>query len=137
MPDQILIADDYDDSRELLRMMLEPEGYRIREARDGRECLEAARREPPSLAIIDLSMPRLDGWGVIRELRADEQTRHLPCVLLTAFTSHEDRSRALAEGFDAYLAKPFRTRDLLELVRRLLAERIHVSPDGQRASTTK
>ena len=136
MPDQILIADDYNDSRELLRMMLEPEGFEIREARDGRECVEAAQRELPSLAIIDLSMPKLDGWGVIRELRADERTRRLPCVLLTAFTSHEDRRRAIDEGFDAYLAKPFRSRDLLELVERLLAERARVSLDGQKVSTT-
>ena len=135
MPDSILIADDYDDSRELLRMMLESGGYEIREARDGRECVESARGELPSLAVIDLSMPKLDGWGVLRELRADERTRHFPCILLTAFSSREDHKRALDAGFDGYLAKPFRSKDLLEMVERLLAERMPISTDVQRAST--
>src|SRR2546429_635740 len=73
MPDSILIADDYDDNRELLRLMLESEGYHIREARDGREALDAAREDVPAAALIDLSMPSLDGWGLLRELRAGER----------------------------------------------------------------
>src|SRR5215207_811387 len=75
MPDSILIADDYDDNRELLRLMLETEGYRIREARNGHEALDAALAEVPAAALIDLSMPLLDGWGLLRALRADERTR--------------------------------------------------------------
>ena len=116
----ILIADDYDDNRELLRLMLETEGYRIREARDGLEALDAARAEVPALALIDLSMPALDGWGTLRALRADERTRHVPCVAVTAFASNQDRQRVLEAGFDAYISKPFRAKDLLELVARFL-----------------
>ncbi len=119
----ILIADDYDDNRELLRLMLQSDGYRIREARDGRECLAAVRAELPDVALIDLSMPVLDGWSVLRELRADARTRSLPCVAVTAFASDQDRRRALDVGFDAYISKPFRAKDLLELVQRLLAKR--------------
>ena len=120
---RILIADDYDDNRELLRLMLEADGYAIREARDGRECVEAALTAPPDLTLIDLSMPRLDGWGALRELRADARTRSVPCVAVTAFASEDDRRRALDAGFDAYISKPFRAKDLLELVSRLLASR--------------
>ena len=116
MPGSILIADDYDDNRELLRLMLETEGYRIREARNGHEALDAAREEAPAVALIDLSMPSLDGWGLLREMRADERTRSIPCIAVTAFAANQDRARALEAGFDAYISKPFRARDLIELV---------------------
>ena len=116
MPASILIADDYDDNRELLRLMLETEGYHIREARNGHEALDAALAEAPAAALIDLSMPSLDGWGLLRELRADERTRSVPCVAVTAFAADEDRRRVLEAGFDAYISKPFRAKELIELV---------------------
>ncbi len=116
----ILIADDYDDNRELLRLMLETEGYRIREARDGLEAVDAARAETPALALIDLSMPALDGWGTLRALRADERTRHVPCVAVTAFASTQDRQRVLDAGFDAYISKPYSAKALIELVHELI-----------------
>ena len=122
MPRQILIADDYDDNRELLRLMLETGGYRIREARNGGEALAAMRESLPDLALIDLSMPVLDGIGVLREVRADERTRAVPCVAVTAFAATQDRQRALDAGFDAYISKPFRARDLLDLVERILGK---------------
>lgn len=116
MPESILIADDYDDNRELLRLMLEGEGYHIREARNGHEALVAALEEAPAVALIDLSMPSLDGWGLLREMRADERTRSVPCVAVTAFAANQDRLRALEAGFDAYISKPFRAKELIELV---------------------
>ena len=122
MPDSILIADDYDDNRELLRLMLEGEGYHIREARNGREALNAALEEAPAVALIDLSMPSLDGWGLLREMRADERTRAVPCVAVTAFAANQDRQRALDAGFDAYISKPFRHKELVDLVRGLVRE---------------
>jgi two-component system cell cycle response regulator DivK len=120
MPTRILIADDYDDNRELLRLMLENAGYAVREARDGREFVDAARAEPPDVALIDLSMPVLDGWRALSELRSDARTSSLPCVAVTAFAAEIDRQRALAAGFDAYVTKPFRSTDLVEVVERLL-----------------
>ena len=120
MRTRILIAEDYDDNRELLRLMLETAGYTVRETRDGRELIEAARSEPPDLILIDLSMPQLDGWGALRELRADARTRSIPCVAVTAYAAEVDRERAFAAGFNAYVAKPFRSTDLLEAVERLL-----------------
>ena len=68
------------------------------------------------MALIDLSMPALDGWGLLRELRADERTRSVPCVAVTAFAANQDRLRALEAGFDAYISKPFRAKELIELV---------------------
>lgn len=122
MPTRILIADDYDDNRELLRLMLENAGYAVREARDGREFVEAARAELPDVALIDLSMPVLDGWRALSELRSDARTRTLPCVAVTAFAAEIDRQRALAAGFDAYVTKPFRSTDLIEVVERLVGD---------------
>ncbi|MBA3440162.1 MAG: response regulator [Pyrinomonadaceae bacterium] len=121
MPAIILIADDYDDTRELLRLMLQAAGYTTREARNGRECVTAARQNTPDLILIDLSMPELDGWGVLKELRADERISGLPCIAVTAFASDADRTHALEAGFNAYLAKPFRSKDLLATVELLLA----------------
>ncbi len=120
MPANILIADDYDDNRELLRLLLESSGHATSEARDGRECVALACRETPDLVLLDLSMPVLDGWETLRELRADERTHHIPCVALTAFASVQDRQRALQAGFDGYLTKPFHAADLHELIERLL-----------------
>ena len=119
MPARILIADDYDDNRELLRLMLESAGHDVRETRDGRECLAEIARDLPDVALLDLSMPTLDGWQVLTELRRDERTRRLPCVAVTAFAAERDRERALAAGFDAFISKPFRSKDILEVIARL------------------
>jgi CheY-like chemotaxis protein len=120
MPADILIIDDYADNRELLRLMLEGAGHRVREASEGRAGLRMAQAETPHLILVDLSMPEMDGWAVLRELRQDERTRHIPCAAVTAFAD-EDRTQPLAQGFDAYLLKPFRRTELLEMVERLLA----------------
>jgi CheY-like chemotaxis protein len=120
---RILIADDYDDNRELLRVMLQAAGYSVCATRDGRECIAAAVAEPFDLALVDLSMPALDGWGTLRALRADTRTRALPCVAITAFAAEQDKQQALAAGFDAYLSKPYRAKELFDLVARLLGGR--------------
>jgi CheY-like chemotaxis protein len=122
MPANILIVDDYADNRELLRLMLEGAGHHVCEAEDGRAGVEMALAVMPDLILVDLSMPKLDGWGVLRELRADERTRRVPCVAVTAFIDGE-RNQARAKGFDDYLPKPFRRTELIEMVERLLAER--------------
>jgi CheY-like chemotaxis protein len=121
MTSRILIADDHEDNRELICFMLREALYDIHEARDGHECLRMAREERPDLIMVDISMPRLDGWEVLKELRADQRTSRIPCVAVTAH-AETDRRRALASGFDAYLSKPFRSDDLLEIVRRVLAD---------------
>ncbi len=123
MSASILIADDYEDNRELLRLMLEAAGYHVREARDGRECVTMAQTNPPDLFLIDLSMPILDGWGVLRELRAIEKTRDIPCVAVTAFSDPAYTRRYGDEDFNAYVTKPFKSRELLDTIERLLEER--------------
>ncbi len=118
----ILIADDHDDNRELLQLLFTGAGYKVREARDGRECLEIAKAERPDLIVVDLSMPVLDGWGVFEELNAGQQTKAIPCVAVTAHAELE-RNEALEKGFSAYVSKPFRGDELLKTVARVLAKR--------------
>ncbi|HEX8173898.1 MAG TPA: response regulator [Pyrinomonadaceae bacterium] len=122
MPPSILIADDYEDNRELLRLILEAAGYHVREARNGRECVSMAQINVPDLFLIDLFMPVLDGWGVLAELRSDARTKNVPCVAVTAYDSQYTRP-ASEEDFDAYIAKPFKSKELLDTVERLLAGR--------------
>jgi CheY-like chemotaxis protein len=119
MAPNILIADDYEDNRELLRLILLTADYNVREAEDGRECLRMAMEQPPDLIMIDLAMPLLDGWRVCKELKANQRTRNIPCVAVTASADPEGE-RTLKAGFDGYLPKPFRREDLLGLVDRLL-----------------
>ena len=121
MATTILIADDHDDNRELLRHLLSGAGYVVREAKNGRECLTMARTQPPDLIVIDLSMPVLDGWEVFRELQTDQQTRTIPCMAVTAHADL-DRNQALKTGFCAYISKPFIGDDLLKTVAMILAK---------------
>ena len=121
MPASILIADDHDDNRELMQLLLSGAGYTVAEATDGKQCLDMARAQMPDLVVIDLSMPVLDGWGVFRELRADERTRLIPCMAVTAHADL-DREAALETGFDAYVSKPFSSEDLLQTVGNVLAK---------------
>ncbi len=115
----ILIAEDYDDNRELLRLLLASANYDVREARNGKECLDLARANPPDLIMVDLSMPELDGWEVFKALKASSQTAHIPCVAVTAHTDR-DRTKALQSGFSDFVGKPFKTEELLLTVARIV-----------------
>ena len=120
MAPTILIAEDYDDNRELLRLLLAGANYEVREARNGQECLMMAYKDPlPDLIMVDLSMPELDGWEVFRQLKANSNTANIPCVAVTAHTD-QDRVRALQSGFSAFVGKPFKTEELLLTVARLV-----------------
>lgn len=118
----ILIADDRSSSRELLRTVLERSGYEVVEAGDGEEALARARESNPDLILLDLQMPKLDGYGVLAELRQDPRFRDLPICALTASAMRGDREKILAAGFTDYLSKPAGTELLRETVARLLGK---------------
>jgi len=120
MPTTILIADDYDDNRELLRILLQAASYEVHEARNGTECVVSAREKLPDLIMVDLSMPELDGWEVFHTLKADSVTAHIPCVAVTAHAD-TDCERALQVGFSAFIPKPFRTDEMLATVARVVS----------------
>jgi len=108
----ILIADDNAFSRELMRELLEASGHMILEAVNGRNALDLIRGCVPDLVFLDLQMPLQNGFSVIRELRNDSLLRNLPVVAVTASAMIGDRERAIAAGFDSYIAKPI---DLCEV----------------------
>jgi CheY-like chemotaxis protein len=102
----ILVADDNVFSRELMRELLEASGHVILEAVNGRHALDLIHRFSPDLVFLDLQMPLQDGFSVIRELRGDSRFRNLPVIAVTASAMIGDRERAIAAGFDSYIAKP-------------------------------
>jgi CheY-like chemotaxis protein len=118
----ILIADDRASSRELLRTVLERSGYAVIEAADGEAALEEAQNGQPDLILLDMQMPKLDGYGVLARLRAEERFRTLPVLALTASAMSGDREKIMAAGFTDYLSKPAGPELLREAVTRLLRE---------------
>jgi DNA-binding response OmpR family regulator len=117
----ILIADDDEDILALVKLRLERAGFRVAAARNGEEALELAQADPPSLAVLDVMMPRLDGFGVLKAIREDPALAATPVVMLSARVHADDVGRGLDAGADEYLAKPFRSERLLEVVQELLA----------------
>lgn len=118
---KVLIADDKETSRELIRTVLEGSGYAVNEANDGIEALRYARELQPDLVILDLHMLGLDGFGVLAELRRDQSLAGIPIMALTASAMQGDRERAMVAGFDSYVSKPIPLSTLRQEVERLLA----------------
>ncbi|MBM3274360.1 MAG: response regulator [Candidatus Sericytochromatia bacterium] len=106
MRNRILLVEDVEDNRELARELLEVAGYHVSEATNGVDALEQARAHPFDLVLLDLSLPIVDGWEALRQLKADPRFAAIPVVALTAHAMAGDRERALAAGFHGYIAKP-------------------------------
>jgi DNA-binding response OmpR family regulator len=117
----VLVADDDEDILTLVTFRLERAGCDVVKARSGDEALRVALEQVPALAVLDVTMPGLDGYQVTRELRRAEATSTMPIILLTARAQESDVARGLAAGADEYVKKPFDARDLRERVERLLS----------------
>ena len=117
---RILIADDEEMNREVLRELLEANGHEVREATDGAGAFESACSEPPNLILMDIRMPQMDGYATLAKLRANPSTAGIPVVAVTAFAMGSDRQRTQAAGFDAYVSKPVDFQLLLRTIRQLL-----------------
>ena len=118
-PTRILVADDDPQMRRLIKSVLQREGFEVVEAVDGLDALEAVERSRIDLVILDLEMPRLDGLGVLEELRAQIRTASLPVIVLTA-QHGESEEKALDPGAHDHLTKPVQTRSLVARVRAVL-----------------
>jgi two-component system cell cycle response regulator DivK len=123
MMKRILVAEDRPASLELIRTVLEDAGYEVVEAIDGQEAVAKAKSTRVDLILLDLQMPRADGYEVLARLRRDTTFANTPIVALTASAMQGDRERALAAGFSAYLAKPVDLARLRSEVKRLIDER--------------
>lgn len=124
---RVLVVDDDRMIRTLVKLLLERDGYTVRQAADGREGLEMAHLEPPDLIITDLQMPHVDGYEVLRSLRSDPRMSMLPVVVLTADSGDNTERAVLELGADDYLVKPFDEEVLLRRVRSVIARRVRAA----------
>ena len=117
----ILVADDNADILGLVKAVLERSGYDVVTVSDGAQALASVDQRKPDLAVLDITMPEIDGLEVLRRIRADTRTSGLPVVLLSAQAQEADVVRGFATGASAYLKKPFSPRELTERVAGLLS----------------
>ena len=116
----VLLVDDERSIRTICRVNLEGDGLAVTEAADGAEALEVVRRARPSVVLLDVMMPGVDGWDVAEQLAADDETRKIPVVFLSARAAPEDRLRAQELGAVGYVVKPFDPLELAGIVRDVL-----------------
>jgi DNA-binding response OmpR family regulator len=119
MPKRILVVDDEPHIVRLVQVNLQREGYEVLTAYDGVEALEKVAREKPDMVVLDVMMPRMNGFEVLKKLKADEATRDIPVIMLTAKAQDADVFRGWQSGVDSYLTKPFNPMELLTFVRRI------------------
>ena len=118
----LLLVEDNEDNRIIYSTVLRHLGYRVIEAQDGVEAVDLARSVQPDLILMDISIPRMDGWEATRILRGDPRTSAIPIVALTAHALADDRERAAEVGFSSYLAKPIEPKVVVAEVRRWIGE---------------
>lgn len=122
MPKTILIADDEPNIVISLEYLLEQAGYRVLVARDGQEALDAIGRDVPDLVLLDVMLPRVSGFDVCQRVRTHRDWAHMRILILSAKGREVEVAKGLALGADAYVTKPFATRELLAQVRALLGD---------------
>src|SRR5688500_3140852 len=116
----ILVVEDDENARDIFSTILRHHGFEVREARNGAVVLELARELRPAVVLMDLSMPVVDGWTALRQLKADERTAAIPVVALTAHSMQGDRQRTVDAGFDGYLSKPIDPNNIVTEIKRLI-----------------
>jgi len=117
---RILIVEDNEMNLDMLSRRLMHRGFDVTSARDGLEGLDRARAESPDLILLDMSLPKKDGWAVVRELKQDSKTQAIPVIALTAHAMVGDHGRALKAGCDEYETKPIDMTRLIEKIAKLL-----------------
>jgi CheY-like chemotaxis protein len=119
----VLLVDDEDDLRRVMRDLLEREGYTVQEARDGVQALDQVDRHAPDIIVLDLNLPGLDGYSVLSQLRSRNATRNIPVIVLTAKGDEDNEVRVFELGADDFLSKPFRARALPARLEAVLGRR--------------
>jgi CheY-like chemotaxis protein len=118
--DTILLIEDHKEIWDFLSRRLKRRGYEVAVAEDGQQGLDRARADNPALILLDMNLPVMDGWTVAQKLKADEATRRIPIIALTAHAMAGDRDKALAAGCDDYHAKPIDFSQLLTQIQTVL-----------------
>ncbi|MBI4410487.1 MAG: response regulator [Gemmatimonadetes bacterium] len=116
----VLLIEDNEDNRLIYATILQHNGYRVLEAANGEDGIRLACEQTPDVVLMDISIPRIDGWRATELLKQDPRTAHIPVIALTAHALVTDREKAKAVGCDSYLAKPVEPRRVMEEVRRFV-----------------
>jgi DNA-binding response OmpR family regulator len=119
---RILVVDDEMQLVDMVKMRLEANGYSVISAYDGQDGLDKARKERPDLIILDLMLPKIDGYKVCRMLKFDEKYKNIPIILFTARAQQEDEKLGKEVGADAYITKPFEPQVLLDKIKSLTSK---------------
>ncbi len=122
MAKKVLLAEDERNVILGVRTCLDAVGYDIEIVEDGDEALNSVRKEHPDLILLDLLMPKVDGFEVLKQLKGNEKTSHIPIIVLTAKAEEESRQRAIDLGADSYMTKPFKPQELWDLLKHYLPE---------------
>jgi two-component system cell cycle response regulator DivK len=117
---RILVVDDQEDNRRILRDLLTASGYQVIEALTGEEAVARAEAETPDLILMDIQLPGIDGYEATRQIKARPALRSTPLIVVTSYALSGDDAKAFAAGADAYVSKPFSPRALLAKVREFL-----------------
>ncbi len=120
MSQGILVIEDNDRNRRLLKILLESRGYEVIEAITGEEAMKYLRDHEPALILMDIQLPNVDGLELTKNIKSDPKTAHIPIVAVTAYAMKGDRERILEAGCDGYISKPINTRKLILLVTEIL-----------------
>jgi two-component system cell cycle response regulator DivK len=120
MTKRILVVEDHEDNRQILRDLLANAGYDMIEAEDGEQALTAAARYRPDVILMDIQLPILDGYEATRRLKADPALKAIPIIVVTSYALSGDEEKAYAAGCDAYVAKPYDPIALLKTIRQYL-----------------
>ncbi len=118
----ILIVDDEEDVLDLLQLVFETNGFEARTAANGKAAVASAYENPPDVILLDVMMPEMDGWQVLRTLKGDERTRDVPVVMLSARAERRDKMIGLQEGAEGYIAKPFSPAEVVREVQSFLEQ---------------
>ncbi|TET21591.1 MAG: response regulator [Candidatus Cloacimonadota bacterium] len=123
MSAKILVVDDEKDILELVSIILAEEHITVLKAQDGLTALELARKDKPDLILLDIMMPEIDGWEVLKILKIEEETKDIPVAMLTCKTETRDKVLGIQEGAADYITKPFAPEDLIMRVRDILSKK--------------
>jgi CheY-like chemotaxis protein len=126
----ILVVDDFDDTRLMMKLWLEKKGFQVVEAAHGKDAIAVAGRESPDLIIMDIEMPELNGLEATRRIRLNEKLREVPIVAVSAYGAEQFRAEALEAGCDEYVSTPFEPVSLEKLLVSLLSRSVSRSSPG-------
>ncbi|PKR56195.1 two-component system response regulator [Thalassospira marina] len=130
-----MIAEDEETIVESLAFLMEKEGFSVRIATNGQSAIDMIGQDIPDMILLDVMMPGRDGFDVARTIRANDQTKHVPIMMLTARTREIDRRKGLELGVDDFVTKPFSTRDVVARVKALLARNLSTAPTASPSSS--